>query len=227
MRRIAILIVAAGLSAVGTTPAAAQLPEAPLPDVQVPDLEVPDVELPELPDVDGGSSDPDSPVKTPSISDGSASGGSGGGDSADSGGAGLGGSSGSGSGSGGSEGGGEVSCPCVARATGYPVAGDYDKCPEQDGAPRAASDELSSVLATSRSESSYGDADRVAGGVLGAGAFGENASEPPTAEGRPLGGDSSATSLLAGALVAVMGLGLLVGIAGGLRAWLRDRRGYA
>ena len=78
MRRIAFLIVAVGLSVVGTTPAEAQLPQVPLPDVQLPDLEVPGVELPELPGEDGGASDPDSPVETPSINDGSASGGSGG-----------------------------------------------------------------------------------------------------------------------------------------------------
>jgi hypothetical protein len=226
MRRIAILIVAAGLSAVGTTPAAAQLPEAPLPDVQVPDLEVPDVELPEFPDGDGGGSDPDSPVETPSISDGSASGGSGGsggGGSADSGGAGLGGSSGLGSGSGGLEGGGEDSCPCAARATGYPVAGDYDKCPEQDGAPRAATDELSSVLATSRSESSGGDADRLAGEVLGAGASGEDASEPPSADAASLSEDSGA-SPFAWALLGLVAVTLLIGLAGGLRAFV-GRRG--
>jgi hypothetical protein len=211
MRRIAFLIVAAGLSVVGTTPAEAQLPQVPLPDVQLPDLEVPGVELPELPGEDGGASDPDSPVETPSINDGSASGGSGDGGSADSGGGALG-------------GGGADSCPCAARASGYPVAGDYDKCPDQDGAPRAASDELSSVLATSRSESSGGDADRLAGEVLGAGASGEDASEPPSAYSA-LFNEDSGTSPFAWALLGLVAVTLLIGIAGGLRA-IEGRRGY-
>ena len=228
MRRIAFLIVAAGLSVVGTTPAEAQLPQVPLPDVQLPDLEVPGVELPELPGEDGGASDPDSPVETPSINDGSASGGSGDGGSADSGGGGLGGSGGSasvgGSGGGGSGGGGADSCPCAARASGYPVAGDYDKCPHQDGAPRTASDELSSVLATSRSESSGGDADRLAGEVLGAGASGEDASQPPSAYSA-LFNEDSGTSPFAWALLGLVAVTLLIGIAGGLRA-IEGRRGY-
>lgn len=227
MRRIAFLIVAAGLSVVGTTPAEAQLPQVPLPDVQLPDLEVPGVELPELPGEDGGASDPDSPVETPSINDGSASGGSGDGGSADSGGGGLGGSGGSasvgGSGGGGSGGGGADSCPCAARASGYPVAGDYDKCPDQDGAPRTASDELSSVLATSRSESSGGDADRLAGEVLGAGASGEDASQPPSAYSA-LFNEDSGTSPFAWALLGLVAVTLLIGIAGGLRA-IEGRRG--
>lgn len=222
MRRIAFLIVAAGLSVVGTTPAEAQLPQVPLPDVQLPDLEVPGVELPELPGEDGGASDPDSPVETPSINDGSASGGSGDGGSADSGGGGLGGSGGSAS-VGGSGGGGGDSCPCATRASGYPVAGDYDKCPDQDGAPRTASDELSSVLATSRSESSGGDADRLAGEVLGAGASGEDASEPPSAYSA-LFNEDSGTSPFAWALLGLVAVTLLIGIAGGLRA-IEGRRG--
>ena len=213
MRRIAFLIVAAGLSVVGTTPAEAQLPQVPLPDVQLPDLEVPGVELPELPGEDGGASDPDSPVETPSINDGSASGGSASGGSASVG----------GSGGGGSGGGGADSCPCAARASGYPVAGDYDKCPHQDGAPRTASDELSSVLATSRSESSGGDADRLAGEVLGAGASGEDASEPPSAYSA-LFNEDSGTSPFAWALLGLVAVTLLIGIAGGLRA-IEGRRG--
>jgi hypothetical protein len=211
MRRIAILIVAAGLSAAGTTPAAAQLLEAPLPDVQLPDPEVPEVELPE-PLGDDGGSDPASPVEMPSIGDGSASGGSHSGDS---------GGSLAGSGGGGSGGGGEKSCPCAARATGYPVAGDYDKCPEQDGTPGAASDEAGSVLAASRSASSGGDTGP-SGGVLGAGAFGEVASEPPSADAAPFSEDSGAGPFV-WAVLALAAVTLLIGIAGGLRAIVRRR----
>ena len=132
-----------------------------------------------------------------------------------------------GGGSGSSEGSGSDSCPCTSPATGYPVNVDYDKCPLEDGAPGAAGADGTAGLAASRSDGSSGGGADGTGGVLGAGTFGEDASEPPATEGGLLGVDSSATSLLAGALVAVMGLGLLVGIAGGLRAWLRDRRGYA
>jgi hypothetical protein len=223
MQRIAILIVAAGLSAAGTTPAAAQLLEAPLPDVQLPDPEVPEVELPEPPGDDGGS-DPASPVETPSTGDGSASGGSHSGDSggslAGSGGGDSGGFS-AGSGGGGSGGGGERSCPCAARATGYPVAGDYDKCPEQDRTPGAASDEAGSVLTASRSASSGGDTDP-SGGVLGAGAFGDVASEPPSADAAPFSEDSGAGQFVR-AVFALAAVTLLIGIAGGLRAIVRRR----
>ena len=46
MRRLAILIVVLGLSAVGASPAAAQLPETPLPDLPAP---LPDLPIPEFP----------------------------------------------------------------------------------------------------------------------------------------------------------------------------------
>jgi hypothetical protein len=231
MRWIAILILSAGLSAVGTTPAVAQLPEAPLPDVQLPLPEVPDVESPELPGEEGDGSDPDPPLETPSIGGDSGSGGSGsGGGSSGSAGSGGGdsGGSGSGGGSGGREGGGSSSdsCPCAAPATGYPVAGDYDKCPKRDGAPGAASDEASPVLAASRSESSAGDADGLPGGVLGTEAFGEDASRPPSADAVPFSEDSG-TTLFAWAVFALIAVTVLIGIAGGLRALHgRNTRGW-
>jgi hypothetical protein len=215
MRRIAILIVVLGLSAVGGSPAAAQLPESPLPDLPapLPDLpvpEVPDVESPELPGDDGGSSPV--PSVTPGVGSG---GGSGGGSSG-------GGSSGGGS-SGSREGSGSDSCPCAAPASGYPVAGDYDKCPVENGPHGAVRDDAAG-LAASRSDGSSGaGANGAAGGVLGAGAYGGDASQPPSADDGALLGEGSARSVLAGVLFALIGVGLLVGIGGGLRAY---RQGF-
>jgi hypothetical protein len=81
-------------------------------------------------------------------------------------------------------------------------------------------------LAASRSDgSSDGGAGGAAEGVLGAGAFGEDASQQPAAEEALLGEDPAATSLLLGAVFVFAGLVLLLGIVGGLRA-LRDRQGY-
>jgi hypothetical protein len=221
MRRSAILIVAAGLWAVGASTAAAQLPQVPLPDVPVP--QVPDVDPPEVPGGGGGGGGggPVPSVETPSTGgNGDGGGGSGGG------GLGGGGSGGGGNGGSGSGGGsGSDSCPCAAPASGYPVVGDYD-CPVEDGEHGAASGDEEAGLVASRSDGlSDGGAGGAAEGVLGAGAFGEDTSQPPTADGELLGEDS-ATSLFVGALFALAGLGLLVGIAGGLRRAFRDRQGY-
>ena len=81
MRRMVILIVVLGLSAVGASSAAAQLPEAPLPDLPapLPDLpvpEVPEAESPELPGDDGGGSQPLPLVETLSTGSSGGSGGS-------------------------------------------------------------------------------------------------------------------------------------------------------
>lgn len=205
MRRIAILIVVLGLSAVGAFPAAAQLPEAPLPDLPVP--KVPDVESPELPGDDGGGSSPVPSVETPSVGSGGGSGGGG---------------SGAG-GSGSSEGSGSDSCPCAGPASGYPVAGDYDNCTVENGAHGAASGDAAGLAASGSDGSSGGGANGAAGGVLGAGAYGGDASQPPSADDGALLGEGSAYSLLAGVLFALIGLGLLVGIGGGLRAY---RQGF-
>jgi hypothetical protein len=227
---MAILIAVAGLS-VSAVPAAAQVLEVPLLDVQVPVPEVPDVELPEVPDVevpelpggDGGGDGGDGggtvlPLEPPSTGgsggsdDGSSSGedgaSGGGGSGSGSGGGASGGGGGSGSGSGGG-GSGSASCPCATPATGYPVAGDYDKCPLG-----TARSDASSVLAISRSGGSSNGGD---GGVLSAGAFGEDASAPPGAD-LGLVGDGSPTSLVAAGLLALAALGLLIGLAGGLKA---------
>jgi hypothetical protein len=171
---------------------------AQLPEVPLPDApDVPDAELPELPADDGG-------------------GGSGGSD--------AGGSGGSGSGSRPGGGSGSDSCPCAAPASGYPVAGDYDKCPvEDDGAPGTASGDAEAGLAASRSDGSSGGGTNAPGGVSGAEAFGEDTSQPPTPDGALLGEDSAATNLLSVAVLALAGLGLLVFIAGGVRGWLREQ----
>ena len=76
-------------------------------------------------------------------------------------------------------------------------------------------------LTASRSDgSSGGGANGAAGEVLGAGAYDRAASQPPSADdGVLLGEGGSEHSLLAGVLFALMGLGLLAGIGGGLRAY--------
>ncbi len=51
MRRVAILIVVLGLSTVGVSPAAAQLPQVPLPE-QLPQVPLPDLPVPEAPEVE-------------------------------------------------------------------------------------------------------------------------------------------------------------------------------
>jgi hypothetical protein len=227
MRRIAILIVA-GLSVVVVPPAAAQLPEDPLPEV--PDL--PDVEVPELPGDDGGGggggggSDPVPSIGIPSTdggSDGGSSGGSSGG-GGDSGSGGGGGGSGSGGGSSSGGGGGLGSgagsgledCPCAPPTIGYPVA---NTCQTEDG---ARSDAETGLVVSYSDSSSGGGADGTAGGVLGA--SGEDALEPPIVDGGPLG-DNSAPKLVVAAVFALIGLGLLVGIAGGLKA-LHGRQSF-
>lgn len=216
MRRIAFLLVVMGLSAVGVSPAAAQLPETPLPDL--PDLpvpEVPDVESPELPGDDGGGSSPVPSEETPSLGSGDGSTGSG-----------AGGGSSGGGGSGSGEGSGSDSCRCATPASGYPVAGDYD-CPVENGAHGAASLDAAGLAASRSDGSSGGGADGAAGGVLGAAAYGGDTSQPPSADDGALLGElgegGSAHSLLAGVLFALIGLGLLVGIGGGLRAY---RQGF-
>jgi hypothetical protein len=218
MRRTATLIVVAGLLAVGAAPATAQIPDVPVPDVPLPDLpipEVPGVELPDLPGDDGGGGGSGGGDDGGS-SGGGGSGGSGGGGSGGSDGGGSGGGSGGGGsgggGSGGSGGGGSGgsasgsdTCPCAEPATEKPVAG----------------------LAAWHSDEplSDGGANDTAGRVLGAAAFGEDASKPPTPDA-PLLGENSPASLLAAAVLALIGLGLLVGIAGGLRALHGRQRGY-
>ena len=150
----------------------------------------------------------------PPVGGGSGGGGSGGGSS--------GGGSSGGGGSGSSEGSGSDSCP--RAASGYPVAGDYDNCPVENGPHGAASLDAAGLAASRSDGSSGGDANGAAGEVLGEGAYGGDASQPPGADdGALLGEGGSAHSLLAGVLFALIGLSLLVGIGGGLRAY---RQGF-
>jgi hypothetical protein len=96
----------------------------------------------------------------------------------------------------------------------------------EDGASGATSGDTEAALAASNSGgSSDGGANGSPGGVLGAGASGEGVSQPSIADGGLLGGGDSASSMLVGAVLALIGLGLLVGIAGGLRA-LHGRHGF-
>ena len=112
----------------------------------------------------------------------------------------------------------------VAPASGYPVAGDYDNCPVENDAHGAASLDAAGLAASRSDGSSGGDANGAAGEVLGEGAYGGDASQPPSADdGALLGEGGSAHSLLAGVLFALIGLSLLVGIGGGLRAY---RQGF-
>ena len=133
----------------------------------------------------------------------------------------LGGGSSGGGGSGSGEGSGSDSCPCAALASGYPVAGDYD-CTVENGPHGLASDDPAGLAASRSDGSSGGGANGAAGGVLGEGAYGGDAPQPPSADGARLG-EGSAHSLLAGVLFALIGLTLLVGIGGGLRAY---RQGF-
>jgi hypothetical protein len=224
MRRFAILMAMALVSAVGVSPAAGQVLEDPLPDLPVPVPDVPDVDVPDLPGGGGGGGGDDTPIDLPGTGGGGVLGGSGGGGgdpvsgSGGSGG-GLTGSGGSGGGGGEKSGGGERqsrsdSCPCATAATGNPVAGDYDKCPVEDGA-FATDDEVNSALAAPAGPG--GGPDSGSGGALGAQSFGEDPSSPGAA-GAVIFGSDSGSSMLAGALLGVSGLVLLVGIAGGVRA---------
>jgi hypothetical protein len=227
MRQVAILVVA-GLSAIAAPSAAAQLPDIPLPDV--PDL--PDVEVPDLPGDDegggggggGGSSGGTPSIEVPIIGGGSGGGSAGGGAGNGSGG---GSESGSGGGKAGSGGGGSTgghdrsasgSCPCPTPATGYPVNGDYDKCFE--GADSFARGEVNSTLAASGSEGMDGGGP--SGGILGAGALGEDSSQSPAPDAMSLS-ENPGAQLLAGAVLALTAVALLIGIGGGLKA-LHGRR---
>ena len=94
----------------------------------------------------------------------------------------------------------------------------------ENGPHGAASDDASGLAASRSDGSSGGGANGAAGGVLGEGAYGGDASPPPSADdGALLGEGGSAHSLLASVLFALIGLSLLVGIAGGLRAY---RQGF-
>jgi len=212
MRWTAVLAVAVGLSAAGAGPAAAQLleaqlPQEPIPDVQVPLPEAPDLDVPELPGDDGGGGDPVPGVETPVGGSGS------GGGSGSSGGGGDGGGDGDRSGSSGGERPDSRSCPCAAPATGNPVAGDYDKCPADGGATGARDDEEARLATPDEAASANG-------GEFSAGAAGSTAGADATTEGdgiiSPSGVSDSSPAVLA--LLGLAALGLLVGLAGGLRA---------
>ena len=108
--------------------------------------------------------------------------------------------------------------------SGYPAAGDYVNCTVENGAHGAASLDAAGLAASRSDGSSGGGANGAAGGVLGAGVYVGDASQPPSADdGALLGEGGSAHSLLAGVLFTLIGLCLLVGIGGGLRAY---RQGF-
>ena len=231
MRRLAILIVVAGLSAVGASPAAAQVFQVPLPDLSV--LQVPDDDPPD--DDDGGGPGGGGPG-----GGGPGGGGPGGEDPGgeDPGGEDPGGEDPGGEDPGGEDPGGEDPGGEDPGGEDRGGAGGDGSGAGGSGLPGAASGDAGVGLLASRSDGSPGGgANGVPGGVLEA--FREErwrpptdplqtpaaTSQPPTADGAPLGEGDSAASLLGGTVLALAALGLLVGIAGGLRA-LHHRQGY-
>ena len=211
MRRTALVIIVASLYAVGATAASGQLVEVQLPDtedVQLPLPDVPEAELPPLPGGDGsggGGSDPSNPVEVPSTGGGeSGSGdgsGSGSGESSRSG----------GSGSGTSETG---SCPCASPATGNPVAGDYDKCPQD----ATGSTAVLAAASSGGTASGRGPGAMLRGEALGTDADGSRVAREPITL-------NSGVDPLSAGILALAAFGLLVGVAGGLKALHGSLRG--